>query len=65
MARKLKSIWKCPSCGSTDIQVSYPTWYRQSAHELKFVETDDAAEILWWYCAHCDESDYGRPEENT
>jgi hypothetical protein len=56
--------WQCPNCGSTDVQVSYPTWYHETSDfERTFVETDDEAEPLWWYCEACDESESGRPEE--
>jgi hypothetical protein len=61
-----KPRWKCPICDSTTVQVSYPTWYRESSdYEREFVETDDEAQPLWWYCELCDESGSGRPEENT
>jgi hypothetical protein len=57
--------WRCPACKGTNVQVSYPTWYREKAdYTLEKLETDQEAEILWWYCNDCDETDCGEPEEN-
>ena len=54
--------WKCPRCGSTKVQISKPTWYYETRYlEMKMVETDHEAQILWWYCLNCDESDSGEP----
>jgi len=48
------SRWKCPSCGSKNVQVSLPTWYKEtSAGELIFVNTDEEASVQFWYCADC------------
>lgn len=54
--------WACPQCHGTRVQVSYPTWYHESADfELQFVETD-AETVLWWYCEDCDDSGDDEPE---
>jgi hypothetical protein len=62
--------WKCPCCDSPNVQVSFPTWYHetvtgpeQASADLEFVETDSEADISWWYCENCDESDNGSPVE--
>ncbi len=65
-----KPRWKCPCCESTNVQISFPTWYHetvtgkdQAGADLEFVETDAEADILWWYCENCEESDSGSPVE--
>lgn len=58
------SRWKCPECGSHDVQISLPTWYREKTDgQLEFVETDAEADVMWWYCPDCDESGMGQPDE--
>lgn len=60
-----KPKWKCNVCGSTNVQISLPTWFRETTDgELTMVEPDSEATILWWYCEACDETDGGPPEEN-
>lgn len=63
------SRWKCPSCGSPKVQISLPTWYREyglddQPGELEMVETDSAADVLWWWCEDCQETESGLPELN-
>lgn len=59
-----RSRWRCPNCGSEKVQISLPVWFREYADgELVEVEVDAEAEIRWWYCDDCDESDDGAPEE--
>lgn len=57
------SRWVCPDCRS-EVQISLPTWYieRQDG-TLEFVETDDEADALYWYCPKCDISCQGQPAE--
>lgn len=58
--------WKCDHCGGTNVQVSLPAWHIETQDgELKYVETDWEADIMWWYCPDCDESGSGFPKENT
>jgi hypothetical protein len=64
----IASRWRCPHCKSLHVQVSFPTWYHESINvggdtDLLFVETDAEADISWWYCEDCDESDDGQPED--
>ena len=57
-----ESRWRCPNCGSDDVQISLPTWYRETRDcELVFVETDEAADPTWWWCQSCNESGGGDP----
>lgn len=57
------SRWKCPKCGSTHVQVSLPTWYRETSEgTLIMVTTDAEASVQFWYCEECEESDSGEPE---
>ena len=57
------SLWKCPECGSTHVQVSLPTWYREtSGGALVMVNPDGEASVQYWYCEECDESSSGEPE---
>ena len=56
------SRWKCPRCGSTDVQVSLPTWYREtSGGTLVLVNTDGEAEVQYWHCEACEEGGSGEP----
>lgn len=58
------SRWMCPECRSLDVQVSYPTWYRETQdYRTTFIETDEGAEPLWWFCNDCQESGDGSPLE--
>ena len=57
------SRWKCPKCGSTDVQVSLPTWYREtSGGTLVMVDPDGEASVQYWYCEECEESSAGEPD---
>ena len=61
-----KSRWVCPHCGSENVQISLPTWYKEdTAYQLTFVNTDSEAHVLWWYCEDCEETDSGFPKEQT
>lgn len=56
--------WRCPCCKGTNVQISFPTWYRETRdNDLQYIDVDSEAEILWWYCDDCDETDIGSPEE--
>lgn len=58
------SRWLCPRCGGDNVDISLPTWYRETTeHELIMVETTLDAEISWWYCGDCKMSDTGAPNE--
>ena len=55
------SRWACPEC-SGPAQVAIPSWYVERLdHELVYVEPDDGAAPLYWYCAACETSGDGRP----
>ncbi len=57
------SRWKCPSCGSHDVQVSLPTWYRETSEgNLVMVNTDGEASVQYWHCEACDDGGSGEPE---
>ena len=57
------SRWKCPKCGSTHVQVSLPTWYRETTEgTLLMVNTDGEASVQFWYCEECEESSSGEPD---
>lgn len=63
------SRWRCPKCGSPRVQIGLPAWHREyglddQPGELEYVETDAAADVLWWYCEACEETDGGLPELN-
>ena len=53
--------WECPECGSRNVQIALPAWYRETANGLSFVDTDEGADPLWWYCVDCERSDTGKP----
>lgn len=55
--------WKCPECGSLKVQIGLPAWHYEGRDSLVYVETDAEADIMWWYCEDCQETDSGQPEE--
>jgi rubredoxin len=58
----MTSKWKCRECGSINVQISLPTWYRESQDgDLMLVDTDYEADPIYWYCEDCDTSDNGSP----
>jgi hypothetical protein len=55
--------WKCPNCGSTDVQISLPAWHTETADgTLTYVETDSEADVQGWYCDACNDADHGEPD---
>lgn len=60
-----KSKWCCPECGSLDVQVSLPSWFRETdTGDLEYVEVDGEADIRAWYCDDCGESCEGEPDRS-
>ena len=56
--------WKCPRCGSTDVQISLPAWHTETEDgTLTYVETDAYADVQAWYCDACNDSDEGEPNK--
>lgn len=56
--------WQCPACHGRNVQISLPARHIENTDfTIKYIETDIEAEILWWYCPDCNESDTGQPEE--
>jgi hypothetical protein len=52
--------WKCSDCGSTNVQVSLPTWYTETLDKiepLEMVETDSDAEVMYWWCVDCENTE--------
>lgn len=43
--------WKCPECGSKNMQISLPAWH---------TETDEEADVMWW-CPDCNATGHGEP----
>lgn len=61
----MTSKWKCPACGSHNVQISLPTWYKETQDgQLEAVEVDSEADVLWWWCEDCDESELGEPNRS-
>jgi hypothetical protein len=59
-----ESRWACPKCKSLNVQVALPAWHRETAGlNLEFVETDAEADVLFWFCEDCEESDSGMPTD--
>lgn len=62
---RLKNRWRCPSCKGTKVQVGLPAWFiEREDYSLRQVEIDAEADIMWWYCPDCGETDTGSPEPN-
>lgn len=61
--------WECPECGSGDVLIALPYWYREyapingGAWELVPEELDEGAAPLYWACGHCYASGDGAPRE--
>jgi hypothetical protein len=63
-ATRGQSRWCCPNCHSLNVQVSFPTWFRETPDfTLLYCEVDGEADIQWWYCEDCDETGDGAPME--
>lgn len=62
-----KSRWRCPECDSDNVQISLPTWYRETQdYDLIFEETDKGADPMWWVCDDCEASGTGeQPIDNN
>jgi hypothetical protein len=61
---RAESRWACPKCKSLNVQVALPAWHHESAGlNLTYVETDGEAEVLYWFCEDCEESDSGEPTD--
>lgn len=57
-----ESRWACPKCGSHDVQVALPAWFREAPwFDLEYIEADASADVLFWSCGSCDESGSGEP----
>ena len=59
-----QSRWKCPHCGSEDIQIALPVWFREYADgELRQVDNgiDGEADPLYWACGDCGETGQHEP----
>jgi hypothetical protein len=62
----MTSRWRCVLCFSTRVQISYPAWYYEdTAYDLKFINTDEDADPLYWYCEECGAADSGHPTLNS
>lgn len=62
----MSNRWKCPKCGSDNVEVCYPAWFKESTDfDLTFVEADTEADIRAWYCPDCNDSDEGEPDKSS
>jgi len=60
------SRWRCPACKSNNVQIGLPAWHTEDENfEVRYIETDLEADIMWWYCPDCDESGNGQPEDTV
>ena len=56
------SRWACPQCGSKDVEIALPMWFRESdAYDLSPCHLDDDSDPLFWLCNTCEASDKGSP----
>lgn len=56
------SRWKCPKCGSINVQVSLPVWFREYQDGcLVEISVDEEADPSGWYCEDCTECEAGSP----
>lgn len=63
MSAKPSSKWRCPECRSKRVQVSLPTWYKETTDgALEFVETDEEADVMYWHCEAGNHSGSGEPD---
>ena len=55
---KAPSRWKCRQCGSRNVEVSYPAWFREGTdYSIELIEPDNEADPLWFYCEDCEAND--------
>jgi rubredoxin len=60
------SKWKCPKCGSLEVQIALPAWHNEGVgHNLTYIQTDEDAEPLYWFCRACEESGDGEPAKGN
>jgi hypothetical protein len=65
MSRKTKAgpRWKCSNCGSTDVDVQYGRWFRETTdYELTETGSEDSGPE-YFFCNNCESSD--DPEDLT
>ena len=56
------SRWTCPACGSADVQVRLPVWFREYQDgELVEVSIDSEADPQAYYCGDCFACESGSP----
>lgn len=54
--------WKCPKCGSLNVAVCYPAWFKEACdRELQYIEADIESDVKSWHCEDCNGSDSGAP----
>lgn len=52
--------WQCVECYGTNVQVDYPTWYRERVdYSTEYVEQADA-DASYFFCGDCDCTDRPR-----
>ena len=60
--RARASRWACPACGSRDVEIALPAWFRETdGFTLDQTSVDAEADILYWACNDCDGNGCGDP----
>lgn len=49
----LSLLRRCQTCGSWDVQLSYPAWHAPN-EGYKYVSTDEEADHIYEWCNHCE-----------
>ena len=61
------SRWKCPVCGTHDVEIALPAWFKEDSEwGLDATSGVDAeADILYWVCnaEECNATGQGKPTE--
>lgn len=57
-----QSRWKCPDCGSGNVEISLLSWYRETTDgNLVHVSADYESEPHSWICQDCAADGEGSP----
>jgi hypothetical protein len=59
----IDSAYVCPRCGSADVIVEVPTWYRQTRAGGLVEVRGQPGEVSAWYCNYCHSVGDGAPED--
>lgn len=57
------SRWQCPECGSRNVLVDIPAWFRESTDGESVFAGHSATDITGWRCESCEAEGEKYPDE--